>query len=594
MLCLSFALPVAAAAGPGPAHELKLLAPAGYLPAVPVLVRVELRGADGARDKNLWDTEITLGTDNPAVTLSTNRLTLKHGLGSTLVTFSGGGDFTLVASAGVTRATRPLASLAQAPVMMAGGTLSGTGTTWRGVVQVTNDVTVPTGHTLTIEAGTWVLLKGVATGTAGTSLRVNGALQSLGTEDQPVSITCADAALRWGQIRHDSAKLSTPTSNLYRHTFITRGGRAPTEGHTGTGPVIRPTNSKLRFESCVISDLAETVRGATGFGTPGKVMLAKGCELVFDNCLLGRARMGPEITGSSLLCTNTWMLDMRGPDDADGFYIHDQAENQEVLFAGCVIAGGDDDGLDTLGSFITVRDCIIRDWNNLFEDAKGISVFNGATHVRHCLIAGCTVGVSAKWSSGPATLVTIDRSTITGVTNAVLANRKSNAPGPFIDYRITNSILLGPAAVFSDFAPTNFTVRFTHTSQPWPGLGNTSGDALLADEVNAGYHLRPYSPAIDSGSPEAPADPDGSPADRGYFTFIPPPPRLGDPRLLTDGSFQLQVEAYTNRNYLIETSTNAVTWEPLKTVWQGVQATGISDTGVVPTPRRFYRARWPF
>ena len=179
--------------------------------------------------------------------------------------------------------------------------------------------------------------------------------------------------------------------------------------------------------------------------------------------------MGPEIQGTSLLCSNTWILDMRGPDDGDGIYLHDQQAGQDILLTGCVLAGGDDDGIDTLGAIVTVENSILRDWNSVIEDAKAISVFNGATHIRRCLITDSTVGVAAKWSGGSATLVTINNSTIAGNQTNVLAQFKGNAPGPFIDYRITNSILWGGDAVQSDFGQTNFTIAYCDISEPWPG-----------------------------------------------------------------------------------------------------------------------------
>src|SRR3954451_12812622 len=78
--------------GPGSGHTVKLLTQHGYLPAVPVLVRVELRNPDGQREVGVWDIDATLSADR-GVTPSTNRILLRNGLGSALVTFSGGGDF---------------------------------------------------------------------------------------------------------------------------------------------------------------------------------------------------------------------------------------------------------------------------------------------------------------------------------------------------------------------------------------------------------------------------------------------------------------------------------------------------------------------
>src|SRR5687768_12576911 len=73
------------------AHSLKVSAPAGYLPGLPALVRIEVRNAAGQVERQLWDADAIL-TANNGVTLSTNRIRLRNGLGTALVTFRNGDD----------------------------------------------------------------------------------------------------------------------------------------------------------------------------------------------------------------------------------------------------------------------------------------------------------------------------------------------------------------------------------------------------------------------------------------------------------------------------------------------------------------------
>ena len=56
-------------------HTLRVLVQHGYLPAIPVLVRVEVHDATGQRDWTYWDGEATLAVDRPGVTLSTRTST---------------------------------------------------------------------------------------------------------------------------------------------------------------------------------------------------------------------------------------------------------------------------------------------------------------------------------------------------------------------------------------------------------------------------------------------------------------------------------------------------------------------------------------
>src|SRR5829696_1636279 len=108
----------------GPQHSVRLVAQRGYLPGIPVLVRVELRNAAGP-ERELWDADATLSVDDPGVTLSTNRVFLRNGLGSALVAFRDGTDFNLTATVGALQATRSLVSLANVSVTDVGGTLAG-------------------------------------------------------------------------------------------------------------------------------------------------------------------------------------------------------------------------------------------------------------------------------------------------------------------------------------------------------------------------------------------------------------------------------------------------------------------------------------
>ncbi len=579
----------------GPQHHLKLLTQKGYLPGVPVLVRVEVRNASGL-ERDLWDANATLSVDVPGATLSTNRVLLRNGLGSALVTFRDGGDFNLTATVGGLQATRTLISLTNLAVTNVSGTLAGSNV-WTGVVRVTNDVAIPAGASLTILPNTLVLVDGVTSGTVANDFLINGKIESLGTEEEPVTFTCGNTniAFRWGQIRSTNAQPS-----LYRWTSITRAGRATGEGHTGTAPIIRPAGSTIRFENCNITDHAETVRGAPGFGTPGKIGYGTGSSLTFIDCLFQRARMGPEIDSTALLLTNTWVMDMNGPDDADGVYLHNQQAGQVITLTGCVFARGDDDGIDTLGATITVENCIVRDWDNLLEDAKGISALNGAVHARRSVIVNSTVGISAKsgGSSNSTTpvLVTLNYCTLSGNQTNVLANRKSNAVGPNVHYNITNCVLWGGDPVHSDFEPgstnsTNFTIVYCNLSEPYFGTGNIQADPLFVNLGAENYHLLPFSPSIDSGDPASPLDPDGSPADQGAYRFLPPAPALGSAQQMPDGAFQFQLSGYTNRNYVIESADAATNWVFLKTVMQVNDPNLVIDSLATNASHRIYRAR---
>jgi len=531
----------------GAGAAVRLSTPAGWLPGQPVPVLVELLDETGRPNREVWDAEAALTTDQPGITLSPETIPLRNGLGMVLVSCAGAaGEFELTASIADETDSRALASLAGVPVTRVSGRLDGD-TVWQGVVHMTGDVTVPAGSTLSIEPGTLVMLDGVDSGTLGTDLVVEGAIQSLGTGAEPVVFTCADPQLNWGQIRHDAAAHSE-----YRHTFIHKAGRVRGEGHTGTGPAVRPRNSSLIFDHCVISDI--TANGKT----IGKIMMARDSDLVFQNCVFARARMGPEIAGSSLLCRDTFILDMSGPDDADGIYLHD-SDGKPLMLNHCVIAFGDDDGVDTLNSQVTIQNCIVRDFSNPNEDAKGISVFHGNVLVRRCLVANCYVGVSAK-SSGPLAGMSVEHCTIDAVTTGVAAAYKSNARVGNIAIHLRNSIVLAPEAIHSDFGDDKITVEYSNTSQPWPGDGNLSQPPLFIDEAAGDYRLLAESPCVNAGDPAAPMDADGSRTDLGFHPLAGMPPEESWVRIVSpSGDIDIQAPGVTPVEVLVHEAGPAFT-----------------------------------
>jgi hypothetical protein len=562
--------------------QLKLIVPATYLPTANLLVRVELRNPDGSFARHVWNAEALLTTPTAGITLSTNRVKMFNGIGSILLTVSGGGDFSLVADVLGLQASKTLQSLAGVPMTSVEGTLAGASSEWSGIMLVTGDVTVPVGHTLTIRSNTWVLLNGVASGTTANDILVSGAIQSLGTEENPVTITCSNPALRWGQIRHNTAQPS-----VYRHTIITSAGRAPGEGHTGQAPAIRPNNSRVTFDGCSITDHASPA------GTPGKIMQASGSDLMMTNCLLSRARMGPEIGGTAIQFLDSNIIDMRGPDDADGIYLHGQQAGQVIRLQGSLVAGGDDDGIDTLGSVVTIEDCIVRGYTFPGDDSKGISILGAEARIWHCLIADNTIGVSGKAGTGEQLTIRIDRCTILGNSYGVAVTNKTGST-PIVDYRITNSIVRAPIAIFTQYNPADIHIDYCNLAQAWPGNGNFTADPMFANTADNDFRLQPYSPCIDAGDPVSPLNADGSPIDVGYFTFLPPEPRLTNPQMLADGTCQFLLNAYTNRNYVIDVSEDATTWKFLKNVTQIIESSPVLDTTAPDATHRLYRARlWP-
>jgi hypothetical protein len=518
-LCISLLLSAPNEAAEG-ARSLAILAPASYLPGIPVLVRVEVRNTGGTLARDVWDAEAVLRPSPAGVTLSPDRVTLRNGRGSALVRVvptAANQEVTVIAEIGSLQAQKVLRSLEGQAETKVQGTLADALTEWSGLVHVTGALTVPAGKTLRILPGALVLVDGASTSGAGYSIDIKGTLESLGTEAEPVTITAMDPARPWGEIHHDGAAPST-----YRHTIVTRAGNSPGAGHTGTGPAIRPDGSTIVFEDCTISD------------TKGKTMQAGGSDLTFRRCLLARSVMGPEIQGTALLFEDCHSMEMPGTDDNDGLYIHGQQQGQSCTVRGAVFCFCDDDGIDTLGSDVTIDDCIVRDFLGKDLDAKAISILNGEVTVRGCLLVDNGVGISAKGQYDTSVVkVHVENCTIhAGVPEAqvgIQTDDKYGVPKARVYYFVKDSIIRAPTAVRTDYPqfPDDIQIAYSDLSMSWTGEGNITEDPLFADPAGFDFLLGTGSPCIDAGDPASPQDPDGTRADMGAFPF----------QHLVDGSF---------------------------------------------------------
>ncbi len=490
------------------APRLDVIVRDSYLPGIPLLVRVQIMGRDGAVDRDVWDANAVLSVSgNRAISLSTNRVALRNGLGSSLVTVTGRGDFELKVSVAGMEKTVWLADLTGEPVHVVSGTLDSS-QTWSGVCRVTGgDFTIPAGVTLTLTPGTLVLIDGVLSGTEGTDIDVQGSIQSLGAAASPVTFTAFTPGRNWGELHHANAEPST-----YRYTEIMQAGRSPKVGHSNSGPAVRASDSTLVFEHASLTDNA------------GKIMQATdGSELTFTAVLFARSVMGPEISKTSLLFEDGWIMEMRSRDDADGIYIHSQRAGQLCTVTRSVVAGMDDDGIDTLGSEVAIEDCIVRDC----ED-KAISVFGGRTSIHRCLVVGnnlapedtTNASIVAKSQEGSTTVVNIDHTTLVTTRTpgyldvGVQSHNKYGVKTGRILYNVTNSIVdaTAPVHVQSPYVQSDIHINYSNVvGVEWLGRGNIAADPQFIDPEHSDYRLGVESPCIGVASPDSVL------ADLGYY-----------------------------------------------------------------------------
>jgi hypothetical protein len=511
--------------GASAAQSVNMIVRDSYLPGVPVLVRVELLADDGSIDRDLWDAVATLSVSgNPSINLSTDQVRLYNGLGSALVTVTGIGNFTLNVDVEGLQTSAGLTDWSGQTINTVSGTLSSSAT-WSGIYHITGgDYTIPDGVTLTLNPGTLVLVDGVPSGTDGTDIDIAGSIQSLGTSSSPVNFTAYTTGENWGELHFVDAEPS-----VFQYTNIAQAGHSPAVGHSNSGPTIRASSSTIVFDHASLTDNAGKIMDATS-----------GSDLTFHDSLFARSVMGPEIYGTALMFEDSWITDMHAGDDADGIYIHGQQTGQLCTMIGGVAANIVDDGIDTLGSDVTIEDFIVRDCND-----KGISVYDGETTINHCLVVETNrnpedptvAGIAAKATEGSTTIVNIDHTTIVttrtvGVTDyGIQSHNKYGVSTGTIIWNVANSIIdaTDPVDVQAPYLESDVHISYSDVyGEVWPGIGNINLNPQFVDPGNSDYNLQVTSPCIDAGDPAADPDPDLTVTDQGYFWYDQGAPNLPD------------------------------------------------------------------
>lgn len=454
------------------------------------------------------------------------------------------GNFTLTANAGGRIAARSLTSLAGTAPQQAAGILPVAAVNWSGVIHVTGDVTVPTGGSLTIAAGTTVLLDGNATpgDTTGTDLIVNGTLNIQGTAELPVTLTCADGQARWGELAFVNAAPST-----LRFAHINRGTRSPGRGHTGKGPLLRLSGSSVTMEDCTLGD------------SPGKAAYTSGtCDLTVRRSLITRTITGPELEdGCSLLVEDSNLQLMLpefresnspAPDDEDCLYVHNST-GRPVVVRRSVFARCGDDLFDCLAGPITVEDCILREaWD------KGMSLLDNDLTLSGTLIVDCDKAIVPKSRTATVRTVTVDHATIicedhdttlapwgyavppsdadpdTPSTGLYTQNKSGQShAGATLSITAKNCIIVAKAPILIDapYAAANTVVTYSDlvdtddsAAPVWPGTGNIGTDPKLENPGADRFPPSSVSPCRDTGDPASPLDSDGSRTDMGALAAL--------------------------------------------------------------------------
>lgn len=423
-----------------------------------------------------------------------------------------GAGMVLTPSPGMT--VRALFSPSDASLVPAGPLASNTTlTAARSPWVATGDILVPSNTTLSVEAGTTILMPDRA------SLRVQGRLAILGTTVQPVRIEGnpdpaarrvlhADPALasagelsqRWGGITFEYATHPGLLSNAVIRS-------ASLAGHD-------PVNLKAAI-SALGSDLFMCGLDLDDVQVP--IFVQEG-----NSTILERSRIRLLVTGDGINIKRAAYARVENCDFSGAFEIDADAIDYDGVHGGIIrgnhlhdFLGDNDDAID-IGEGAT--DILVESNFIARCSDKGVSIGQASTAiVRHNVIRNVAMGAGIK-DAGSFGL--FEKNTFHKTGNAIAVYEKNpGAGGGGVEVR---------TCVFSDTSMDPVTIDSLSTGLvSWclsdtfavAGAGNRLGEPLFENAGAGNFRLQTGSPAVDSGSPASAPDADGSRADMGAVAF---------------------------------------------------------------------------
>lgn len=396
---------------------------------------------------------------------------------------TGGAEQTL----NITGATTITANFIPAGGTVTGGTLA-TNTTFTAAGSpycLTEDIIVPTGVTLTIEADVALEMS------AETNIRVIGTLDIQGLAGQEVSIK-GKGGVSWGGLSFEEP---TTTSTL-AHLIVRNSTR-------GKEPTIYPSGIS-GLNATVEIDFLDIAEGR------GPLFFRGGSTILRDSLVhIPLTGDGINIKGGA---AETYRSTFLGNNSVDTDAIdYDGVVNG--IIKDCRIynfRGFNSDGIDTGEQCVNV---LIEGNTIYYNSDKGVSVGQGSTVVmRNNVIVGCPQGVGVK---DDGSSISIDQCTFVDCIEAVTSFEKNFGNGGG-DVIVTNCIFSEcDIPVANDSFSTLVTSYSLSDTTVLPGSFNMNTDPLFVDANALNFELAALSPARDTGDPSHDPDPDATQADRG-------------------------------------------------------------------------------
>jgi hypothetical protein len=253
-------------------------------------------------------------------------------------------------------------------------------------VHISEDLTIPSGHSLTIETGVFIAVDPEV------NIYNEGALIIEGSPESPVTITCADDEAFWGGV------IGTGVGNLVEasHVIICRSGHhtggANDYGHAHRQALFYCENGSLSLDHCYMIDHA------------GQIFYPVSASLEMEYCLVQRAKTGGQINDSRLVIDHSVFTDFPDDltdyrdDDNDGLYLMES----DATISHSVFMCAKDDGLDSGGSGGGKVHVSHTRFESVFHEGAALSSGGSVSkehHFSNCIFTDCGQGLELGYSS---------------------------------------------------------------------------------------------------------------------------------------------------------------------------------------------------
>ena len=360
---------------------------------------------------------------------------------------------------------------------------------------ITGNLTIPQGILLTVEEGAVVLVR------QDKNIIVNGDLRIEGSPDNPVFFTAEVFGQAWGGIE---LKGGNDRTNL-NHVFFSQGGgdKSRAQGHSESQPVLYANETDLRMANAyfVVNE--------------GKAILTNECVNLLESMVVYKCDTGIELRYSNSELTGIHISYLPDDDwssiddDNDGIYLWSFLPGNPVttIIRDCVVHHVEDDAIDVnREALLLMESCVV---SKAYDKGLSSSMESTIT-IKRSVFVDCDEGVVVKdGSEGYLENLTLynNREGLT-ITGDVRGSGK-------------NLILNNSSEdVYSNGAGSRFPVTYSLSDEEIiSGTGNLRGSAMFVNPGAGLLGLQAGSPAIDSGDPNSPLDPDGTRCDMGAIPF---------------------------------------------------------------------------